>query len=141
MSDIAVDPLPEQVKAFLANHPDGQPVFMLNLLKFKTRATYHDGEDISGAQAYARYGKAFSEMVAALNIDGAHSVFGGNMSQWLIGQGEGAWDAVAVVRYPDAKTMFATVSSEAYKKIYKHRMAGLAGQLLIACDESDVFGA
>ena len=139
MSDIAVDPLPEQVKAFLANHPDGQPVFMLNLLKFKTRATYHDGEDISGAQAYARYGKAFSEMVAALNIDGAHSVFSGKMSSWLIGQGEGEWDAVALFRYPDAKTMFATVSSEAYRKIHRHRKAGLKGQLLIACEDGNIF--
>jgi len=64
MSENAVDPLPDQVKAFLANHPDGEPVYMLNLLKFKAKATYNDGEDISGAEAYARYAKAFGEMVA-----------------------------------------------------------------------------
>ncbi len=139
MSGISLEPLPEQVKAFLANHPDGEPVFMLNLLKFKDKATYHDGEDISGAEAYARYGKAFGEMVAGLNIDGAHSVFGGKMGAWLIGQGEGEWDSVAIFRYPDAKTMFETVSSEAYRKIHKHRKAGLAGQLLIACDGSGMF--
>lgn len=139
MSENALDPLPEQVKAFLANHPDGQPVYMLNLLKFRARANYHDGEDISGAKAYGRYGKAFGELVASLNIDGAHSVFGGKMGSWLIGQGEGDWDAVAIFRYPDAKTMFATVSSEAYRKIHKHRKAGLEGQLLIACDGSNIF--
>ena len=139
MSEIAVDPLPQQVKAFLANHPDGEPVFMLNLLKFKTRATYHDGEDISGAAAYARYGEAFSKMVAALNIDGAHSVFSGQAGSWLIGQGEGEWDAVALFRYPDAKTMFATVSSDDYRKIHRHRKAGLEGQLLIACTAGDIF--
>lgn len=139
MSQIALDPLPEQVKEFLANHPDGEPVFMLNMLKFKDRATYHDGEDISGAKAYARYGKAFGEMVAAKNIDGAHSVFGGKVGSWLIGQGEGEWDAVAIFRYPDAKTMFATVSSEEYRKIHKHRKAGLEGQLLIACKDSSIF--
>jgi len=139
MSEIAVDPLPEQVKAFLANHPDGEPVFMLNLLKFKARATYKDGEDISGAEAYARYGEAFAKLVASLDIEGAYSVFGGKMGSWLIGQGEGEWDAVAIFRYPDAKTMFATVSSEAYRKIHKHRKAGLKGQLLIACDGSSIF--
>ena len=53
MNEIAVDPLPEQIKAFLANHPDDEPVYMLNLLKFKPRATYRGGEDISGAEAYA----------------------------------------------------------------------------------------
>lgn len=139
MSELALDPLPEQVKAFLARHPEGEPVFMLNLLKFKARATYHDGEDISGAEAYARYGKAFGELVAAKNIDGAHSVFGGKMGAWLIGQGEGEWDSVAIFRYPDAKTMFETVSSDEYRQIHKHRKAGLAGQLLIACDGSGMF--
>lgn len=139
MTEIALDPLPEQVKAFLANHPDGEPVYMLNLLKFKTRATYHDGEDISGAEAYGRYGKAFGKMVASKNIDGAHSVFGGQVGSWLIGQGEGEWDAVAIFRYPDAKTMFATVSSDDYRKIHKHRKAGLEGQLLIACKDASVF--
>lgn len=139
MSEIALDPLPEQVKAFLANHPDGQPVFMLNLLKFKTRATYHDGEEISGEAAYARYGEAFGALVKSKNIDGAHSVFGGKMGSWLIGQGEGEWDAVAIFRYPDAKTMFETVSSDDYRQIHKHRKAGLVGQLLIACDGSGIF--
>ncbi len=139
MSEIALDPLPEQVKAFLANHPDGEPVYMLNLLKFKSRATYHDGEDISGAKAYGRYAKAFGEMVASKKIDGAHAVFGAKLGNWLIGQGEGEWDAIALFRYPDAKTMFATVSSEDYRAIHKHRKAGLEGQLLIACSEAPMF--
>lgn len=139
MSEIAFDPLPEQVKAFLANHPDGEPVVMLNLLKFKPKATYRDGEDVSGREAYGRYGAAFSEMVAALKIDGAHAMFSGKIGSWLIGKGEGEWDAVALFRYPDAKTMFATVSSEAYRKIHKHRKAGLEGQLLIACAEGNIF--
>lgn len=139
MSDIAVEPLPEQVQAFLANHPEGQPVYMLNLLKFKAKASYHDHEDISGVEAYARYGRAFGKLVAAKNIDGAHSVFSGKMGSWLIGQGEGEWDAVALFRYPDAKTMFDTVSSDDYRKIHKHRKAGLEGQLLIACKEGQIF--
>lgn len=139
MSKIAVDPLPEQVQTFLANHPEGQAVYMLNLLKFKPKATYHDHEDISGAEAYARYGRAFGKLVASKNIDGAHSVFSGKIGSWLIGQGEGEWDAVALFRYPDAKTMFETVSSDDYRKIHKHRKAGLAGQLLIACEEGQIF--
>ena len=139
--EIAVDPTPEQISAFLADNPDGQPVVMLNLLKFKAKATYHDGEDISGAEAYARYSKAFGELVAAQKIDGAHSLFGGKAGSWLIGGGQGEWDAVALFRYPDAKTMFACVSSPEYRKIHKHRKAGLAGQLLIACDESGVFSS
>jgi len=112
---------------------------MLNLLKFKKRATYHDGEDISGAEAYARYGTAFGKYVASKNIDGAHSVFNGKIGSWLIGEGEGEWDAAAIFRYPDAKTMFETVSSDEYRKIHKHRKAGLEGQLLIACETGKIF--
>jgi len=139
MSELAVEPLPKQVQAFLANHAEGEPVYMLNLLKFKEKASYHDGEDISGAEAYARYGRAFGDLVASKNIDGAHSLFSGKLGSWLIGQGEGEWDAIAIFRYPDAKTMFETVSSDDYRKIYKHRKAGLEGQLLIACEEGQIF--
>ena len=36
----ALDPTPEQIKAFLSHKKAGEPVYMLNLLKFKNRATY-----------------------------------------------------------------------------------------------------
>lgn len=133
----ALEPTAEQIKAFLAGHEDGKPVYMLNLLKFKDKATYKDGEDISGRQAYARYAKALTKMVEGR--EGFGAIFGGNANAWMIGQGEGEWDAVGIFTYPDAKTMFATVSSEEYRKIHKHRRAGLAGQLLISCDNGGVF--
>jgi len=134
----ALDPTPEQIKDFLAHKKSREPVFMLNLLKFKDKATYKDGEDVSGREAYGRYAKAFGQMIEAAGIkDGA--VFGGNANAWMIGQGEGEWDAVAIFRYPDAATMFKMVSSDDYRKIHKHRRAGLAGQLLISCDNSGVF--
>ena len=128
-----------QIEAFLAGHTDGEPVFMLNLLKFKDRATYRDGEDVSGADAYARYAKAFGQMLVDLDIKGVKTVFGGRCGDFLIGSGEGEWDAVAVVRYADRKAMFAAVSNPTYRSFYKHRLAGLEGQLLIACDGSGVF--
>ena len=77
-----------------------------------------------------------------VNMD---TVFGGNANAFLIGSGVGAesanaeWDAVAIVKYPDAATMFKMVSSEDYRKIHKHRRAGLEGQLLISCDGEGVF--
>ncbi len=134
----ALDPTPEQIKDFLSHKKAGEPVFMLNLLKFKDRATYKDGEDISGREAYGRYAKAFGEMVREMGAK-TETVFGGNANAFLIGEGEGEWDAVAIVKYPDAASMFNIVSSETYRKIHKHRRAGLAGQLLISCDDSGVF--
>ena len=135
----AVDATPEQIEKFLAAHKDGEPVYMLNLLKFKKDATYKDGEKLSGAEAYARYAKAFGQMLRDLKIEGVETVYGGKVLDFMIGQGEGEWDAVAIVRYADRKTMFAAVSNDTYRSFYKHRKAGLEGQLLIACDGSGVF--
>lgn len=140
----ALDPTAEQIKAFLGHKKSDEPVFMLNLLKFKKRADYIDGEDVSGREAYSRYAKAFGEIVRDSGVD-FKPIFGGNLSTFLIGEAGGSqgsdliWDAVAMVRYPNAATMFQLVSSEAYRKIHRHRRAGLQGQLLISCDGEGVF--
>lgn len=145
----AIEPTPAQIKAFLAHKQAGEPVFMLNLLKFKARASYADSaenpdNDISGREAYKRYAAAFTALVKASGIE-AGVVFGGDVNTFLIGGGDGAshdapeWDAAAIFRYPNAQTMFDMVSSEDYRKIHYHRRAGLAGQLLISCDGSGVF--
>lgn len=134
----ALDPTPAQIKAFLSHAKAGEPVFMLNLLKFKDRADYRDGEDISGREAYNRYASAFAQLVKDSGVD-AGATFGGAANAMLIGDGENPWDAVAIFRYPSAQAMFDMVSSDAYRKIHKHRRAGLAGQLLISCDDGGVF--
>lgn len=135
----AIEPTPAQIKAFLASHEDGVPIYMLNLLKFKPTSTYRDGEQVSGETAYNRYAKAFGEMLRDHNIEGCETVFGGKVDRFLIGSGAEEWDAVALVRYADKKSMFDAVSNETYRTFHFHRKAGLAGQLLIACDGSGVF--
>jgi len=134
----ALEPTPQQIKDFLAHKGADEPVFMLNLLKFKERATYKDGEDVSGREAYGRYAMAFSKLVKDSGIEGG-PIWGGNINAWMIGQGDGEWDAIGIFEYPNAAVMIETVSSEAYRKIHKHRRAGLAGQLLISCDNGRVF--
>lgn len=141
----AIDPTPAQIKAFLAHEKAGEPVFMLNLLKFKTRASYSDREtnpenDVSGEVAYGRYAKAFGDLMRGADA-GFESSFAGNMNAMLIGQEADVndWDKIAIARYRDAKTMFECVSSEAYRKIHYHRKAGLEGQLLISCSAEKVF--
>ncbi len=133
-----MDPSPEQIKNFLGQDKAGEPVYMLNLLKFKAKATYKSGEDISGKEAYGRYAKAFGKMLREAGVE-TETIFGGAANCFMIGQGEGAWDAVAIVKYPDAQTMLNMVSSEAYREIHKHRRAGLDGQLLVSCSGGGVF--
>ena len=141
----ALHPTDAQIKAFLAHPASTGPVYMLNLLKFKERAEYEAGtpgadEDIPGSEAYRRYAAAFGEMLRELDVEGVETVFGGKANAVLIGDIDTSpWDAVALVRYPDAQTMFTTVSSDAYRSIHFHRKAGLDGQLLISCDDTGVF--
>ena len=66
----AIEPTPEQIKKFLSDKKAGEPVYMLNLLKFKDRATYKSGENVSGREAYARYASAFSKLVKDKKIEG-----------------------------------------------------------------------
>ena len=136
----ALHPTDAQVASFLAHPKSGEPVFMLNLLKFKARADYIPPEDVTGQTAYQRYASAFGDMLREAGVEGVETVFGGSANSVLIGDSDTAnWDAVALVRYPDAETMFALVSSEAYRSIHFHRKAGLEGQVLISCDGSGVF--
>jgi hypothetical protein len=109
---------------------DGQPIYMVNLLKFRDRAVYADGRetDLTGPQAYALYGQAMRKLVAD---NGGTLVFSARVRGLLIGEVEGNWDAVGVMMYPSFKAMAAITSSPDYAAIHVHRDAGLEGQLLI----------
>ena len=63
----AVFPGMEQIASFFGGPEDGRFV-MVNLLKFKPNAEYEDGSDadLTGAEAYARYGKAVQACLAAV---------------------------------------------------------------------------
>lgn len=122
-------PAPEQAMAFFGAD-DGQPICMVNLLKFKDKATYVDGSEpeLSGAEAYARYAAGVAACLAAV---GGKVRFGGPVTGLLLGEVEELWDMVAIAEYPSRKAMMAMVQSPQYQAITRHREAGLAGQLNI----------
>lgn len=125
----AVFPPMGQAMAFFAG-PDDGPFVMVNLLKFKPRAEYEDGADaqLTGAEAYARYGKAVQACLAAV---GGEQVYAGPVTGLLLGEVEELWDMVALARYPSLAAMQAMIASPEYQAIEYHRKAGLAGQLNI----------
>ena len=54
-----IDPNPKKLPDILASLPAGTPIVMLNLLRFKDKAIYNDGEaDYSGREAYQKYSDA-----------------------------------------------------------------------------------
>ncbi len=118
--------------ADIASADMDQPVAMVNLLKFKEKATYADDapeakENLSGAEAYMRYGIGVYKVLESI---GAKPLFNGPASRYVIGDGE-AWDAAAVVWYPSRKVFLEMTASEDYQAIHHHREAGLEHQVLI----------
>jgi uncharacterized protein (DUF1330 family) len=125
----ATRPNETQIKEWTSGSVEG-PVVMVNLLKFYDKAQYADGRDpeISGAEAYGRYGVEVSKIVEGL---GGKMIYGGAVTMTLIGDVGDDWDMIACVQYPSRQAMLEMTMSEAYKAIEVHRDAGLAGQLNI----------
>jgi len=122
-------PRPELAQAFFSDADHG-PMVMVNMLKFKDKATYPDGRDpeLSGRDAYDRYGAG---VVACLEKVGGRVVYSGPVSGILLGDVEEMWDAVALAYYPSPQAMLQMVALPEYQAIEIHRYAGLAGQLNI----------
>ena len=114
-----VMPSEEQMAEFLEPGND-EPIYMVNLLKFKEKAEYPDKRitDLTGKEAYAIYA-------------GGKSIFGAEVERLMLGEVEELWDMVAIATYPNRKAMLDMISDPDYIKSAQHRVAGLAGQLNI----------
>ncbi len=101
------------------NDDDGQPVVMLNLLRFR-----EDG----GRERYAEYLAVATPIVARF---GTEIVYVGNGLPALSAEPGQAWDAVALVRYPNRRA-FADMAMDAdYRdKAAPMREAALAEAVL-----------
>lgn len=126
----AVTPTQEQIAETIGKGVD-EPIYMVNLLKYKDKAEYTDGRETSltGREAYALYGAAVVETLADV---GGRPVFSGQVTGLLLGQVEELWDDVAIAMYPNGAAMIQMFNSPKYQEIHAHRDAGLAGQLNIA---------
>ena len=125
----ALMPNDQQMAGFL-EESEGQPIYMVNLIKFKDKATYPDKRetDLTGEEAYAIYGQ---EVRKHLEKVGAKPIFSGKVSRLMLGEVEDLWDTVAIAMYPNRKAMLDMISDPEYIKSAQHRVAGLEGQLNI----------
>lgn len=116
--------------AELSVDASGQPIVMLNLLKFREHAQYADGRasELSGREAYMLYGEKMQQLVQR---EGGRIVFSGAILSLVIGTVEDMWDTAALVEYPSSEAFARIVTSPEVAAIAVHRAAGLAGQLLI----------
>ena len=133
-----VDPTQAQFQAFAESAAAEDPVYMLNLLRFKERADGPlESEGISGAEAYARYAAATQPH---LDRVGGELLWAGACDSALIGPTDGEWDVAAVVRYPSRSAFLEMVGDPDYLETSRIRTAALADSRLLPCAET-VLGA
>ncbi|MFO0691240.1 MAG: DUF1330 domain-containing protein [Myxococcota bacterium] len=124
---IALYPTKPQVEALLAS-PEKGPVVMLNLLRFKPRASEPD-VGLSGAEAYQRYAV---RMRALVEGHGGRFLWIGRIDSQVIGEGAEGYQVAALVEYPSRRVFVELATSAEMQEIGVHRAAGLEGQWLLA---------
>lgn len=136
-NDHYVDPDRDQFETF-KNLDRDQPILMLNMLRFKAAATYPDdhplsGESLSGAQAYANYGRESGPIFTRV---GGEVVWRGKFLTTVIGPSDEYWDAIFIARYPTAHAFLEMVTDPDYRKAVVNRQAAVDTSRLIRLEES-----
>jgi len=134
-----VDPDPQQFAIFKGLDRD-QPIHMLNMLRFKERATYptdhpRAGEALSGAQAYEFYGVDSGPIFQRV---GGSIVWRGEFQATVIGPGDERWDSIFIARYPTAHAFLEMVTDPDYRIAVVNRQAAVLTSRLIRLSSSDI---
>ncbi|MGY4623635.1 hypothetical protein [Bradyrhizobium sp. USDA 4486] len=114
--------------------PPGQPIYMLNLLRYRAYARYEDGFDAapcSGREAlHERYRPAFRRLAAGKPLV---RMFSGPVLTSLVGSPGERWDEAAINEYGDFATFRSIVDTEVYRReVAPHRHAALEDFRLFA---------
>jgi uncharacterized protein (DUF1330 family) len=126
----------EQVRAVLdqlaAAVPDGQPVVMVNLLRYRERADYPAGtvkEPVTGRQAYEHYSHL---TIPHLRKVGGRPIWRADARTTFFAPVGERWDEVILVRYPSRSAFGQMISNPDYQAGTIHRTAALEDSRLIA---------
>lgn len=127
-----IDPEREQFD-FFKSLPRDMPINMLNLLRFNDNAAYpaghsHADRALSGAQAYAEYGRASAPIFKRV---GGSVIWRGHMEAMLIGPDEARWDTSFIAAYPSAAAFLEMVTDPDYRVAVVHRQAAVLTSRLV----------
>ena len=124
---MAIYPTQAQIDRLLAG-PADRPVVMVNVLRFKPRASSPD-EGMSGEDAYRRYVDAMRPFVES---KGGRFLWVGRIDSQVIGTGAEGHHMIGLVEYPSRAAFVAIATDPHVAEIGVHRAAGLESQWLIA---------
>ncbi len=138
MSTTEIDP--QDLDAVVRGFPDGQPVLMVNLLRFRPRADYsrtalhaiEELADVPGQEAYlTRYLPAFNRAMAPHGT--SQLLFAGAVAARVVGPPGADWDAIGVATYPSIQAFRDLIDDPVYvRTAAPHRLAALADWQLFA---------
>ncbi len=104
------------------------PVLMVNLMKYKEKAVYADGEaEISGKDADDRY--APTEVLADI---GATVALFGDVETQLFGAPP-QWDRIGCVLYPTRRSFIEMQTRKDFQEKHVHKAAGMAETIVMGC--------
>ena len=94
------------------------------------------GEVVSGAEAYARYGRNTLPMIGRI---GGRIRWAGARALSLTANDEEPWHQIVCVQYPSRAAFIGMARSEAYQRGTPHRDAGLESTELVSCTSHAAF--
>ncbi|WP_068828946.1 DUF1330 domain-containing protein [Pseudomonas sp. BMS12] len=127
----SLNPSHEQLAEFAARMPAGQPILMLNLLRYNADASYPQGSEhaaCSGREAYKRYSR--TAIAKVQGVGGRVEILAPVQVALIAPPGE-SWDEMLLVRYPSPEAFLAMISDPEYQAATVHRTAALADSRLI----------
>lgn len=134
-----VDPTRQQFDAFKSLDRD-HSIEMLNLVRFRDLANYPGDHELArdgltGAEAYALYGKHTAAILASV---GGSILWSAKFESTLIGPTDEVWNAMFIARYPSGHAFLAMISDPDYQRAVVHRQAGVATSRLIRTKPGDI---
>ena len=96
---------------FIKNYPSNTPVVMLNILKFKAKAS---NGDKTGEESYNDYGRATAPLLEKV---GGKLLWAGKVNKTIIGDQTDQPHRILVVQYPSKEAFIEMSTSEEYAKI------------------------
>lgn len=130
--EVYIDPSRANFDRFKAL-PRDTPVHMLNLIRFKPRATYPEGhplaeKGLTGEEAYREYMRT---ILPVLERAAGHIVWAGGFEAMVTGPAEWDWDETFVMAYPDAGAFLSMLKDPDYAPVVVHRQAAVADSRLV----------
>ena len=122
-----IDPTKEVFAQFRESDRPG-PIQMLNLVRLHAKARYPDGRDVSGAEAYAAYGRDSGPVFSRL---GGKIIWQGKFELMLIGPQAERWDHCFIAEYPSVGAFVEMIRDPVYREAVKHRQAAVEDSRLI----------